>query len=187
MSKLPSWHYKKYNKLFALKPYKILFHHQTSMIPSCSYTRIDTVIASWEIARQRNSCSELIGLTFLKFLFTLHPETQYIFGFQPEQDVLVNPRMRAGVLVHAQIIVDKVNELFMNIGIDFHDVEWMIKELADYLVNKNVNVTSVIGAVTAVKETIRVSIGKNFDQQLEDSWNEFLNTIAAMTIQFMVQ
>jgi hemoglobin-like flavoprotein len=157
------------------------------MNPTCSFSSIDVVGSSWEIARQRKSCGEDIGVKFLRLLFTLYPETTTLFGFQQQQDVLNNPRFRAGIFVHSQCIINWFNDLLMNIGIDFHDVEWMVQDMALYLARNDVKPTIIIGAVVAAKETLRNVFGSKWDERYEDAWSEFLSAIAALTIQSMLK
>jgi hemoglobin-like flavoprotein len=157
------------------------------MLQYCSFSSVETVISSWEIARQQASCGEDIGVAFLSRLFATNPETKHIFGFKAEHDVLNNPRLQIGVLVHAKIATGMLNDLIMNIGFDFHDIEWMLIELADYLTERNIDANCVLQAVEAAKETLKESFGKKWTKQYEDSWSDFLSKIATMIVHLMVK
>jgi hypothetical protein len=157
------------------------------LIPSCHYSSYDIVILSWEIALQRLSCIEDIGIKFLTNLLYSVPEMRPMFGFRQHQDLTRNRLAQFGLLVHARVLVEMLSDLILNIDIDFDGSHWMFNALAKHLIKWDISITCIIDVVAVVKETLKDTFGNNWNKQYEDSWNEFLTTIAAMTVQLMVK
>ena len=82
------------------------------------YKQTSLVMESWELCGQRFSCREEVGLQILLELFRLDPSTKVFFGFRPNQDVVSNPLLRMGALVHGQNFIKMIDAVLGLLGPD---------------------------------------------------------------------
>ena len=59
-----------------------------------SHDQISLVVEAWNVARQRTSSEEKLGIMALFNLFELEPATKTVFGFKVDQDVKSHPMVQ---------------------------------------------------------------------------------------------
>ena len=64
------------------------------------YKVVHSVLSSWELASQKYSSPEEIGMQVLLCMFRTKPETKTVFGFTLKQYVEGNPMLKMGAIIH---------------------------------------------------------------------------------------
>lgn len=149
------------------------------MLDTLSYNSIGIVLSSWELARQKYSDEEHLGLQFLSQLFESNPETKRYFGFRPEQDVIHNPMLRMGMLIHARILVDGLNDIISLLGPDLDDVYTLLFRYGVVFAKVDVTKDIVPEALCAIRSVLANCLGSQWDQRVDDAWTEVISKLSS--------
>jgi len=80
------------------------------------YHTIGIVLETWELGRQKFGNSKELSMSILLKLFEMDPSTKIVFGFAEDQDVVSNPFVRMGILVHAENIIKIIDGVLSLLG-----------------------------------------------------------------------
>jgi hemoglobin-like flavoprotein len=148
------------------------------MISPITYKSTDLVLSSWERARQEHSTEENLGVEFLMRFFVAAPESKKLFGFRNDQDVLANPKLRIGVLVHAQLVVRKINEVMTLIGPDIDDLETMIGSMGILFAKNNITSDTIQTAMIVLRQTLAHNLKNHWNDDIDEAWMEVMTKLS---------
>ena len=153
-----------------------------------SYRTISCVLESWELGRQKFSCSEEVSVSILLKLFEKDSSTKTVFGFQPDQDVVnSSPIVRMGILVHAGNIIQSIDSVLSLLGPDTETLELLLAEQGRRHLRMGVQPEHVPLLGEACREALSEIIPSDkWTEEVDTAWKDLFGEVSAEMVKSMV-
>lgn len=146
---------------------------------------VSNVLQSWELARQRHSCEENIGMYIIQRLFEIDPSTKALYGFEVEKQVNYRGMMRAAVLVHGISIVRMLDEILSSLGPDPNFMEGLLQELGGRYRRLGAKPAFFVALGMAINDVLSNLLGNSWSFRTERAWKEVYGNISNRIIEAM--
>jgi Globin len=158
------------------------------MIETVKYQSCLRVLESWEVAKQRSSCKEEIGMTILIELFRVDASIKDVFGLRRWSLVEIESSslLRMGLLVHGVNFVERVDEVLGLLGPDLESVAEVLQQHASSLVGLGVKPRHFGSLLIAMRQALKHSMGPAYTVETDDAWSEVLRQTSKTVIKAMV-
>ena len=151
-----------------------------------SYSSINSVMTSWELARQVYGCTEEVGMSILFNLFRMDKSTKTVFGFTETQNIECNPMLRMGVLVHGANIVQMIDSFLALLGPDIDTLEILLAEQGERHARIGVKPSHILLLGDACRTALAEIIAdEKWTTKMDEAWKELFGAMSAEMIKSM--
>ena len=142
------------------------------------YKVVHSVLSSWELASQKYSSPEEIGMQVLLCMFRTKPETKTVFGFTPEQNVEGNPMLKMGAMIHGSRIYSMLNQALSMVGPDMETLVEFLETLGERHARVGVKKKYFTHLCDGVRETLATILEEKYTSDDDAAWKEVLEFLA---------
>ena len=144
-----------------------------------SYKVVQRVLSNWELASQKYSSREEIGMQVLLTMFRTKPETKEVFGFTPKQNIEENPMLKMGAMIHGTSIYFMLDQTLSLVGPDMETLEEFLETLGEKHSRRKVKTKYFIYLCDSVREVLATILGDKYSLDDDAAWKELLELLAA--------
>ena len=142
------------------------------------YKVVHSVLSSWELASQKYSSPEEIGMQVLLCMFRTKPETKTVFGFTPEQNVEENPMLKMGAIIHGTRVYSMLNQALSMVGPDMETLVEFLETLGERHARVGVKKKYFTHLCDGVRETLATILEEKYTSDDDAAWKEVLEFLA---------
>jgi hemoglobin-like flavoprotein len=146
--------------------------------PIC-FKVVQRVLTSWELASQKYSSREEIGMQVLLCMFRTEPESKAVFGFTPKQDIEGNPMLKMGAMIHGTRIYSMLDQALSLVGPDMESLVEFLEALGKRHSSVGVRRKYFTYFCDGVREVLATILGDKFSAEDDAAWREILEFLAA--------
>ena len=147
---------------------------------SITYKAFQRVLTSWELASQKYSSREEIGMQVLLCMFRTEPETKTVFGFTAKQDVEGNPMLKMGAMIHGTRIYSMLDQAFSLVGPDLDTLVEFLETLGAKHSRLGVKCKYFTYMCDSVREVLATLLDDKYTVNDDAAWKEVLEFLAAI-------
>jgi hemoglobin-like flavoprotein len=155
------------------------------MDSSISYQSVTRVHETWELARQKYSSEAEFGTEILLKLFRMAPGAKAVFGFDPQEDVENNSKLRASALVHGLRILQILDGILTLLGPNTEMLFEILSKLGDRHLKLGVDKEYILLIGSAIRECISDKLGAKYTSDDDESWKIVFSILSAELLRAM--
>ena len=144
-----------------------------------SYKVVQRVLTSWELASQKYSSPEEIGMQVLFCMFRTKAETKLVFGFTAKQNVEENPMLKMGAMIHGTRIYSMLNQALNLVGPDMETLTEFLETLGERHSRLGVKKKYFTYLCDGVREVLATILGDKYSPDDDDAWKKILEFLSA--------
>ena len=142
------------------------------------YKVVHSVLSSWELASQKYSSPEEIGMQILLCMFRTKPETKTVFGFTLKQYVEGNPMLKMGAIIHGTRVYSMLNQALSMVGPDMETLVEFLETLGERHASVGVKKKYFTHLCDGVRETLATILEDKYTSDDDAAWKEVLEFLA---------
>jgi hemoglobin-like flavoprotein len=143
------------------------------------YKVVQRVLTSWELASQKYSNREEIGMQVLLCMFRTEPETKAVFGFTPKQNVEGNPMLKMGAMIHGIRIYSMLDQALSLVGPDIETLVEFLETLGERHARLGVRKKYFTHFCDSVREVLATLLDDKYTVDDDTAWKVLLEFLAA--------
>ena len=156
------------------------------MDEAISYKVVQRVLTSWELASQKYSSREEIGMSVLLCMFRTKPETKLVFGFTLKQNVEENPMLKMGAMIHGTRIYSMLEQVLNLVGPDMETLVEFLETLGERHSRLGVKQKYFTYLSDSVREVLATILGDKYTSDDDAAWKAILEFWATTITKGMV-
>lgn len=151
------------------------------------YNQCALVLESWEIAKQRHSCPEEIGITILLELFRFDPSAMEVFGFHEQtlKQIENSSFLRMGLLIHGGVLVRMLGAVLEMLGPDAESANEILERCGKRHLKFGVKPSHFGSMNVAVRHALKRTMGKAYTSEVDEAWKGVLRGASKSIIKSM--
>lgn len=158
------------------------------MVKYMSYETISAVVETWDIAKNRFSCEDELGILILRRLLESDSSIKTIFGFTQEQEIHMissdDPKLRT----HGSIIVKMLDMSWSLLGPDSETLEAILEQEGERHSRIGVKAKHFPLLRNALCDTLSEIIGSNkWNNEIKAAYIEVFDELSNVILRSMPQ